>query len=377
MPKIEIKTIDTRKLLKSYIRLPFKLHQLHANWVPPLLYDEKRYYNKKYNSAFAYCDTIMALAYKDNVPVGRIMGIINKKYNDHYKIKEARFSYLESIEDYDVTAALLSFLEKWAKDKGMQKLIGPYGMTYFDPEGMLFEGYEHPVTINTDYSFPFILDYLKNYGFEKKHDYVVYKIEVPNEMPEFYIKIAEFTKNKGYEIISLKSWKDIKQEIVPVFQLMNICFKEIFGFSEMSTEEMVKLANQYGAVIDPDLLKIIKKDGQTIAFIVGMPNISQTLIKCNGKLFPFGIFHLKKALKKSRQLDLLLGGIHPDYQRRGIDSILALEMLKSAIKKGYKIIDTHSELENNHKVRAEMEKIGGKVYKRYRVFEKILDTVST
>jgi GNAT superfamily N-acetyltransferase len=372
---ITIKEVNSRKDLKKFIYLPEKIHADHETWIHPIYMDEWTYFDAKKNKAFSYSDTILFLAYKRDDVVGRIMGIINTRYNDYKNEKTARFGYLETWEDEDVIHALLKAVEDWAKEKGMTKMIGPYGFTDQDPEGFLIEGFEHHATIATYHNFDWMPGMIEKMGYEKDVDYFVYQLDVPKEIPEFYKKILERVKRKGnFQLHELSKRKQIKPWIIPVLDLMNECYidSNIYGYTPLDKQEMMDLAKRYLPVLDPRFVKVITKEGEIVAFIVGIPDMTAGIKKAKGKLLPFGFLKILRAAKKTKQLDLLLGAVKECYRGRGLDVLMGVGMIMSAREAGFEVMDTHHELEANVKVRAEMEKMGGKLYKKYRVYKKAL-----
>ncbi len=372
---ITIKEVKSRKDLKTFIFLPEKIHADHKNWVHPIYMDEWTYFDVKKNKAFSYSDTILLLAYKGEEAAGRIMGIINRRYNEYKKEKTARFGYLETWEDEEVVRALLQAVEDWARDKGMKKIIGPYGFTDQDPEGFLIEGFESRATIATYYNFDWMPGVVEKMGYGKDVDYFVYKLDVPKEFPEFYKKILERVKRKGnFELIELRRKRQIKPWIIPVLDLMNECYigSNIYGYTPLDKQEMLDLAKRYLPVLDPRFVKVITSEGQIVAFIVGIPDMTEGIKKARGRLLPFGFLKILRAAKKTKQLDLLLGAVKEEFRGRGLDVLMGVGMIKSAQEAGFEVMDTHHELESNVKVRAEMEKMGGKLYKKYRVYQKAL-----
>ena len=372
---ITIKEVKSRKDLKKFIFLPEKIHADHENWVHPIYMDEWTYFDAKKNKAFSYSDTILLLAYKGDELVGRIMGIINSRYNEYKQEKTARFGYLETWEDEDVVRTLLLAVEDWARKKGMLRMIGPYGFTDQDPEGFLIEGFENRATIATYYNFDWMPGMVEKLGYTKDVDYFVYKLEVPKEIPEFYKKILERVKRKGnFELIELRKRRQIKPWIIPVLDLMNECYigSNIYGYTPLDKQEMMDLAKRYLPVLDPRFVKVITKEGDIVAFIVGIPDMTAGIKKARGRLLPFGFLKILRAAKKTKQLDLLLGAVKENYRGRGLDVLMGFGMIMSAKEAGFEVMDTHHELESNVKVRAEMEKMGGQLYKKYRVFQKTL-----
>jgi len=372
---ITLKEVQNKKELTKFIYLPEKIHKDHPNWVHPIYMDEKKHFNAKKNKGFKYCDTKLLLAYSGKKIIGRIMGIINHRYNQFRNEKTARFGYLETWEDEETVKTLLSSIESWARDNKMEKIVGPYGFTDQDPEGFIIDGFESPVTIPGYYNFEWLPGLVEKQGYSKDIDYVVYKLDIPKEFPEFYKKIYERVKRKGeFEIIEFRKRAELKPWIKPVLKLMNECYSQsdIYGYTPLEEEEMQDLAKRYLPLLDPRFVKGVKKGDEAVAFIVGMPNFTEGIRKAKGRLLPFGIFRVMRAAKKTKQLDLLLGAVKEKYRGRGLDVLMGVKMLMSAHKAGLELIDTHHEMETNTKVRAEMEKMGGVIYKRFRVYKKQL-----
>lgn len=372
---VEIKEVSSKKELRSFIHLPAKIHKDHSNWVPPIYMDDREFFNPKKNRAFDHCDTVLAIALKNKEVVGRIMGIISHHYNGLHNEKHARFAFVETWNDVEVFTALIQFVSDWAKQKGMEMLVGPLAFSDKDPQGFLIDGFDEPVCIASNCNFPFMVDLTEKNGFQKKVDLVVYKIAVPDEMPEFYKKIEQrFIRNNGHlKVIEFTSRSKIKPFIKPVFTLINRTFTEIYGFIPFTEKEMEDFANRYLFLIDPRFVKVIvNENNEVVSFIIGMSDISQGIQKAKGYLIPTGFIHIFRSGKKSKQLNLLLGAIDPDYRGRGLDVMMGIRMLDSAKAAGKTTIDTHLELEYNTLVRAEMERMGGKVYKRFRIFQKAI-----
>ncbi len=372
---ITIRPVCSKRDMKTFIHLPARIHQGHSNWIPPLYSDEWEYFDAARNKSFDYSDVIMLLAYRDRKPVGRVMGIINRKYNELHGERHARFNYLEAWDDREVTGELIRHVEEWARIKGMKKLVGPLGFSDKDPQGFLVEGFHQPVVIASHCNYPYLVDHLEAMGYHKDIDLVVYHIEIPAVTPPLYLKIAERARvnNPGIRLLEFTTRRELKQWVRPIFTLVNETFTEIYGFMPFTLEEMDDFANRYLLIMDPRFIKaLVNERGQLVAFIIGMPDISKGIKRSRGYLLPFGIIQILLAGRRSKQLNLLLGAIHPEYQNRGLDAIMGEAMLESARKRGLQFIDSHLEMESNTKVRAEMEYMGGKVYKVYRVHGKML-----
>ncbi len=372
MNNIIVKPVTGKRELKEFIYLPARIHKNHHNWVPPIYMDEWVFFNPQKNKSFDFCDTTLALAYRDKEVVGRIMGIIHNKYNILNNLNDARFCFMETYEDAEVFHALIEYIEKWAKEKGKTRVVGPLGFSDKDPQGFMVEGFDQPIVLATNGNFPYMPQMLQKEGYEKLVDCVVYKLEIPDEIPEFYQKIYErVSQRNDIRMLEFKSKRELKPYIKPILKLLNETFIEIFAFVPFEEYEMEDFANRYIFLLDPNFIKaILDKNGEVIAFIVSLPDIGQGIIASKGKVLPFGIFKIISARNKAKQLDLLLGGIKKEYRGQGLDVMLGVKLVETEKKRGIEYIDSHLILETNTRMRMEVEKMGGTIYKRFRIFQK-------
>jgi hypothetical protein len=373
MGEIIIKEVLTRKDLRDFIYLPAKVHNKEPDWLPPIYLDEWGLYDKNKNSAYKYADAILYLACRGKKPVGRIMAIINNRYNSIKKEKHGRFCFMECFEDREVVHALLSVVEKWAKEYGMTKIVGPLGFSDKDPQGFQIEGFDYPQFITTPTNSPYLPRMMEWEGYIKEVDLVNYIIKMPKELPLIYSKVYErIVKTDEFRVIEFRSKMEIKPYIVPVLELMNETFSDIYGFVPLNEKEKKDLAKRYLPLLDPELIKVVASKEGFIGFVIGMPDISNGIKAANGKFFPFGIFKILKEMKKSKKLMLLLGGIKKDYRGLGIDVLMAVKMYESAVKKKMETINSHLILESNIRMRSECERLDGQIVKRFRIYQKSL-----
>jgi hypothetical protein len=370
---IVVSEITGRNELRKFIFLPAEVNRDRPKWLPPIYMDEWRYFDPKRNRAFGYSDTTLALAWHDHEPVGRVMGIINRRCNEINHELCARWGFLESIRNQEAVHALLQYVEGWARAKGMNKIVGPMGFTDQDPEGFLIEGFEHEPTLQTYYNPEWLVRMVEAEGYVKEIDYVVYLVKVPDELPPLYEKVsARLIRQQEFRLIEFANRKELKPFIRKVFGLMNETYGHLYGYVPMEDKEMDELAAQYLPIVDPRFIKVVTKADKVVAFVIGIPNMNEGLRKSKGHLFPFGILQILASAKKSSQLDLFLGAIRQDCRGRGLDVLMGTAMMHAAKKAGFVQMDSHPEMENNLSVRAEMERVSGKVYKRHRIFQKAL-----
>jgi hypothetical protein len=373
MGELVIKEVVTRKDRREFIYLPEKVHKNEPDWLPPIYMDEWELYNKKKNKSYQYADAILLLAYRDNIPVGRIMGIINNRYNALNDEQHGRFCFMECYNDKEVFHALITEVEEWARKNGMVRMIGPLGFSDKDPQGFQIEGFEYPLFMTAPYNSKYMPELIENEGYEKKVDLVNYLGKLPDNLPLTYEKILDRVENnKEYKIIEFKSKKELKPYIISVLELMNETFREIYGFVPLNDKEKKEFAARYLPILDPNFIKVIESNGLLVGFAIGMPDISNGIREAKGKLFPFGIFKILRDSKKSRKLLMMLGGVKKEFRGKGLDVLMGVKILQSGITHKMDTIDSHLVLETNTKMRSDYERIGCQVVKKFRIYQKEL-----
>ena len=259
----------------------------------------------------------------------------------------------------------------------MEKVVGPLGFNDQDQKGFIVEGFEFEPSTQTVYNFEYMPALVETWGYQKEIDYVVYQIDLTKPIPAVYERIVDRLYQRGnFELPCFTKKRELKCWIKPVLHLMNETFAELFGYDALTNEEMHVLSRKFLPVIDPRFVKIALIKGDLAAFILGIPSLNDGFRKAKGRLFPFGIYHLLKAPRKTKQFDLLVAGVRSEYRGAGLDVYGMLSIISEARKAGYTILDSHHELETNLAVRHVMEKWGGKVSKRFRVYYKELKQIN-
>jgi ribosomal protein S18 acetylase RimI-like enzyme len=373
MGEITVKEVVTRKDLRDFIFLPEKVHRNEPEWLPPIYMDEWKLYDRKKNKSFGYADALILLAYRDGKPVGRIMGLINRRYNDIHNEQHGRFCFMECYEDKEVFHTLISRVEEWARNNGMTKMIGPLGFSDKDPQGFQTEGFEYPQFITSANNSPYMTGLIENEGYSKKIDLVNYLGEMPKEFPVVYQRVLErVTWTEEFRITEFPTKKRLRPYILRVLELMNETFSEIYGFVPLTDKEKSDFAARYLPILDPKFIKVVEKDGQLIGFAIGMPDLSAGIKACRGRLLPFGILRVLFESKRSKKLIMMLGGVKKEFRGKGIDVLMGVKILQDGINSRMESIDSHLVLENNLRMRGEYERIGCRVVKKFRIYQKDL-----
>ncbi len=368
---IEIKEVISKNDYKDFIAIQFSIYKNNPYWVPPIKKDEIKSIQKEHNPAFRFCKAKFWNAYKDGKCVGRIGAIINNKYNEKTGEKIGRFTRAEFINDIEVTKALFSTAEKWLKEKGMVQIQGPLGFTNLDHQGMLIEGFEHLPSAASEYHLPYYQEHMVSLGFEKEIDWVEFRLFLSG-VPEKARRVAEIIKTRNN--LTLKSFtctKDLKPYAFQLFEILNVAFKDLFSVVNLDKEMINYYVNRYLTMINPEFVKLIfDENNQIVAFIVGLPSLSEGLQKANGSLFPFGWYYLKQALKKPKVVDLMLTGILPDYQGKGVAAILINELQTVMEKYGVNDVETTGIFETNQKAIQNWKNYDNIQHKRKRCWKK-------
>ncbi len=373
---VTIKKVSSRKELKEFIRFNYNLYKENPYSVPDLYEDILDTFSPTKNPAFAFCEADYFLAYKDDKLVGRVAAIINKRANETWEKKEVRFGWIDFIDDPEVSEALINAVIKWGKERGMNAIVGPLGFTDMDAEGMLVEGFDELSTMATIYNYPYYPQHIERLGFEKDADWVEYKIFIPKEMPEKHRRISEMLmKRYNLKIKKLTSRKEIKENNYgqKIFDLINEAYAPLYGYSKMTQAQIDQYVNTYLSILDLRMVTLVEDEQKNlIAVGISMASLSEALQKAKGKMYPFGWYHLAKALflKRPKVLDLLLVAVKPEYQNKGVNALLFYDLIPVYQQLGFVYAESNPELELNSKVQGQWTYFENKQHKRRRAYKK-------
>ena len=369
-----VKEVINKKDLKKFINFPYDLYKGHSCFVPALRFDEENTLRKDKNPAFDYCEARYWLAYKDNKLVGRIAGIINRSYIEKWQNKYMRFGWFDFEEDDEIVKALLGQVEQWAREAGLESVHGPLGFTDLDHEGMLIEGFNQLGTLATLYNYPYYPQLLERSGYTKDIDWLEYKITIPKEMPANLEKIASVVQRRlGLQVVKAKKAKEILPYANELFQLINSTYADLYGVVPLTEKQISYYTKQYFSFIRTDFVSLItNKEGRLVAFGITMPSLSKALQKAKGRLFPFGIIHLLRAMKKNTLGDLYLVAVDKSLQGKGVNAVLMYELTKVYIKNGIQYAESNPELETNTHVQSMWQYYDVWQHKKRRCFIKQL-----
>ena len=357
MSDIIISSVKTRKELKQFARFGYELYKGNPYAVPDLLEDTLDTFDPQRNPAFRFCEAGLFVARRDGEIVGRVAAIINHRANKTWNTKHVRFGWIDFIDDIEVTRLLMQAVETWGRQRGMTHIVGPLGFTDLDPEGMLTEGYDQLGTVFSIYNYPYYPKHMEQLGYQKEQGWVERKVMVPVNGHEAnmqkYFRIAQMVQERyGFRIRKFKSKKEILKDgyIEKIFGVVNRAYAKLYEYSELDEYQMKGMG-------------------------VCVTSLSRAVQKAKSKLFPFGWYHIAKALwfnRHRRILDMLLVGVLPEYHDKGANALIFANIIPEATKDGYEWAETHPQLEENIASQTQWKNLDCVIHKRRAAFGKDL-----
>ncbi|MBB6461168.1 hypothetical protein [Flammeovirga kamogawensis] len=371
---IEIREVENKKEQKQFVDVQFKIYKGNEFWVPPIKKDELTVFDEN-NPFKKFCDTQYWIAYKDNEPVGRIGAIINKKYNEKEGKDNVRFTRLEFIDDREVVQKLLETAEKWGKERGMTGIVGPLGFTNLDHQGMMVEGFDHLPSVASEYHLPYYKDHLEALGYDKLVDWIEFRLTLDQAIIDKGARgAALLMKRTKTKMISFNSSKELLEYADGIFNLLGEAFKDLYSVIEFDADMVEYYKKKFLKMISPKYVKVLvsEEDGEMMGFVIGLPSLSKALQKANGSIWPFGWYHIYKALNNNDTCDMLLTAATPKLQRLGGGVMLVGELQKTMAENGIKYLETTGMFETNQKAIQNWKNYDHIQHKRKRCFTKEL-----
>ncbi len=377
---VEIKRVENRKQLDSFINFHYDLYEGSPYDVPSLYNDELNTLSKDRNAAFEFCEAEYFLAYKDGRLAGRVAAIINHRANDRWAQSDVRFGWLDFIDDIEVSRALLDAVADYGRSKGMTAVVGPLGFTDMDPEGMLTWGFDKLGTMATIYNYEYYPRHIEQMGgWEKDNDYVEYFLPMPDTVPEKFTKLASMIEQRYNLRVKKLNRKDVDNGYGRrLFEIINETYVDLYGFVSLTDKQIDQYVKMFLPAVNFDFVTVVvdaNKDDKIVGIAITIPSLSKALQKCRrGRLFPFGWWHLLRAIKfgKTEGVDLLLIGVLPEYRSKGANALIFADLIPRYIKAGFKWGESQVEMENNTGVQGQWSAFEHINHKRRRCFRKTL-----
>ena len=375
---VEIRKVSTKRELKQFIQFYYDLYRGSEQAVPFLFFDEMNTLRKDKNPSFECCEADYFLAYKDGKVAGRVAAIINHRANERWQCHQVRFGWFDFIDDQEVSKALMDTVAQWGRERGMTEMAGPLGFIDTDREGMLVDGFEELSTMYVNYNYPYYVEHIIRYGgFEKDNDYVEMKVKIPEDDKFKFHKVAEIVKQR----YGLRVHKFTRHELVSegwgheVFHLLNATYKDLYGFSELSSQQIDKLVNDYIKIADLNLITAVMDGDRMIGFGITFSSMSRALQHCkDGRIWPLGWWYLLQVLKRHNAdtVDLLLIGVLPEYRSKGANALIFDDLIQQYQRYGFSWAVTGPQMEKNEAVLAQWQYLDSKILRRHRCFRKLL-----
>ena len=375
---VEIRKVSSKRELKQFIQFYYDLYRDSSQAVPYLFFDEMATLRRDKNPSFECCEADYFMAFKDGRMAGRVAAIINRRANERWKVSQVRFGWFDFVDDIEVSTALMEAVGQWGRERGMTEMAGPLGFIDTDREGMLVEGFDELSTMYVNYNYPYYADHISRIGgFAKDNDYVEIKVRIPQDDNYKFHKIAGMVKQR----YGLCVHKFTRRELIDegwgreVFHLLNATYKDLYGFSQLSSQQIDKLVNDYIKIADLNLVTGVMDGDRMIGFGITFSSMSRALQHCkNGRVFPFGWWHLLQVLKRHNTdtVDLLLIGVLPEYRSKGANALIFDDLIQQYQRYGFIWAVTGPQMERNEAVLAQWQYLDSKVFRRHRCFRKLL-----
>ena len=375
-PDVQVVPADGKKEFRRFLDLPYRIYEGDPNWVAPLLRDMKVMFDRRKHPFHQHSEVQPFIALRGDETVGRVVAIHNRNHVKYHEESVGFFGFFECVDEQKVANALLATASDWLRERGLAVIRGPASFSTNEMAALLVDGFERPPTIMMPYNPEYYEDLIQNAGFHAAMDMVAYYLD-NNIPPEFLLKREErLSKRLDISLRTLRK-EDFSAELDRVLYVYNKAWEKNWGFVPMTDAEIRFMADELKVAVMKDPEQVIfaeNAEGEPIGFALWLKDYNQALIKVRGRLFPFGIL---KVLKHSKHIDMgrvLTLGLVEEYRHKGIDSLLILRIFREASAKGIAAGEFGWILEHNYPMRKPLEKLGSTVYKRYRMYDRDLDS---
>ena len=373
---IEVVKVESKKNVKDFVMFPFELYKDCEYWVPPIINEEIDAMDMNKNPVFKNAEAEFYLAYKDNKIVGRIAAIVNWVEIEEQKKNKLRFGWYDTIDDINVSKALMDKVLEFGKSRKLEFVDGPVGFSNMDKAGLLIEGYDELNTMITWYHYPYQKEHLNKLGFSKLAEWVEYKIKIfsAEQAPEKVKKFSKIIQERyNLKVVNFKSTKEIIPYVDKMFELLNVTYSNLQTYVTIKQYQIDFYKEKFIKYIHPDFIKCcLDENDNLIAFLITMPSFSRALKKINGKIGLMGYFHLFKAQHFNDRVSLYLIGVDPKYQSKGVTAVIFNELQQTFNNRGIVEVETNPELVENKAIQAFWKNYESTLHKRRATFTKNL-----
>lgn len=368
---LEIRPVSHDRL-GPFIAFEWEVYRHDPLWVPHLRVERREFLSPRKNPFFQHADVGFFMAYRDGRPVGRIASIVNHLYNEFHGDPSGFFGLFECFNDAEAASGLLDEARRYARDRGLARLLGPFNFSTNDECGLLVEGFDSSPQIMMTYNPAYYIDLIERNGFVKAKDLIAFRMDVPKTIPERLERGVSLIMRRNEFTVRTLNMKNFQKEVERIKHVYNSAWERNWGFVPMTDAEFDFLAKQLKQIVDPDLLFMAEHRGEPVGFALCLPNINEALIRIrNGRLLPFGLFKLLWYMRpgKVRSLRVLTLGIVKEHRNSGIDAVFYHKCFEHGMRKGYLWGEMSWTLEDNTAINRALERLGAHRYKTYRIYE--------
>ena len=368
---IEVRPVRSRRELRTFIRLPWRIYGNDDPWVPPLLIERRRFLDRKRNPWFERGEAELFLAWRDGSPVGRISAQVDHLFNEFHDDRWGWFGFFECLEDPEAAHALFDVAEAWLRERGQERMVGPASFTMNDEAGILIEGYDRLPVIQTPWNHPYYPELVEAAGLEKAMDLWMWELQLEtlDALPILYELAEQLEPKHGITVRNMRK-RDLEAEIARFVEIYNEAWRRNWAFVPMRGKELVHAAKEAGPLLDEDWLFVAELDDQAIAAALTFPDFNQVLAHLNGRLLPFGWLKALRLRGKIDRVRVGFLGVKPDFQHTGVGAALYVANFRAAARKPQSGGEMGWILETNKSMNRGMKAMGGKVTRRYRMYER-------
>ena len=377
MSGFDVRPVQSRRDLRAFIDLPFRLHANAEQWVPPLRIHRRQFLSKRSNAYFEHADAELFLARRGDRVVGRVSAQIDHAFNDYHGNDWGMFGFLEVEEDQEVMEALLDAAVAWLTERGRDRMVGPMDFTMNDESGVLIEGHDRAPMINQPWQPPYYQRLCEAAGLQKAVDLLMWELDIKDraDVVPGMVELAENLEADHGVRIRRMSRRRLRRELDLFGETYNEAWKDNWGFVPYSKRDLDYYAQELQLVFDRNWFMIAEKvdTGESVGVAITVPDINQVLKKMGGRLLPFGWWHFLFGRRKITKVRVGFLGVKPDYQHTGVAAGLYIEHFDTAARTRQKGGEMGWILESNDAMNRAMEGMGGSLAKRYRVYERVLE----
>jgi hypothetical protein len=366
---ISIQPVQNKLMLKKFIKLPWKIYRGNPCWAPPLIRDELNRFNPRKNPFYDHSEVQLFLAFQNDEVVGRIAALVNKSHNQFHNDRVGFFGFFECMHDFSIAKDLFDVAARWLNDRGMTSMRGPMNFSTNEVCGFLLKGFDMPPVTMMPYTPEYYVALAEEYGLQKAKDLYAYIVkEELFDWDRYEQLVRSVTQRVDVTVRSAKT-KNWREETEKIREIYNASWSRNWGFVPVTAAEFDHVVKQLGPIINPQLLVFIEVNRVYAGFSLTLPDISPALRKANGRLFPLGFIRFWRELRKAEQVRVILLAIRPEFQRRGLAGVLLIETARAILRAGYRTAEMSWTLEDNILINKALERVGGRAYKKYRIYE--------